>query len=403
MSSPSLADLVAQSSAYVVDIRRALHQIPEIGFAEHQTSARIVAELRDMGLQPASGIAGTGVVARLAFPNPGPTVMLRADMDALPVREETGLAYASTHPDAMHACGHDGHMAMVLGAARVLTRLSGSPVSRNLGGTVLFLFQPAEENLGGAEPMIAHGVMDGVDYCLAAHIWPGVPEGCVGVRSGALMASMDRFDITLHGRGGHGSQPHKLTDVVDAAAQLACALQHVVSRRIDPMEPAVLSIGSLHAGDTYNVLPETAFLSGCARAFSREVRASWAGHIRQIAEGVCASCGVTCDITFLRGDGPVINDAFVTERVRAAACASVGAERVIQPEPVMAGEDFSRFQEVAPGCMLFLGSGTPECAPLHHPRFCFNEAILPTGVTIFCTTILDLLDRTGGREDRCIL
>ena len=287
-TTPLLAECVAHSLGFVVDVRRALHQIPELGFAEYTTSARLEKELVALGLCVSTGIAGTGLTARLSFAKPGPTVLLRADMDALPLHEETGLPFASCHQETMHACGHDGHMAMVLGAARALCRLRDITDGAMLCGNVLFLFQPAEENLGGAAPMVEAGVMDGVDFCLAAHIWPGIDEGTVGVKPGRLMASMDRFDITLRSKGGHGSQPHLCNDVVDAAAQLTCALHHVVSRRIDPQEPAVLSIGTLQAGEACNVLPETAFISGCARAFSRAIRSSWAGHIRQIIEGICA-------------------------------------------------------------------------------------------------------------------
>ena len=391
---PLLANCVAQSLGFVVDARRALHQIPEIGFAEHRTSALLAEELAALGLRASTGIAGTGLTARLSFANPGPTVLLRADMDALPLHEETGLPFASRNQGAMHACGHDGHMAMVLGAARSLCLLRDSADGAKLHGNVLFLFQPAEENLGGAAPMVEAGVMDGVDFCLAAHIWPGLAEGTVGVKSGRLMASMDRFDITLKGQGGHGSQPHVCNDVVDAAAQLTCALHHVVSRRIDPLEPAVLSIGTLQAGEACNILPETAFLSGCARAFSREIRSSWAGHIRQITEGICNSAGIQYDITFLRGDVPVLNDPFVAARVRESAAAVVGEGRITEPEPTMAGEDFSRFMEHAPGCLFFLGSGRSEGAPLHSPRFTFNEDILGIGVEVFCRTIVDLLNNT---------
>lgn len=387
----TIADLTAEETQYVINARRHLHQVPELGFAEIKTAAFIAEELKKMGLEPKTGIATTGVTARLDFAKPGPCLMIRADMDALPVEEDTGLEYASTHAGYMHACGHDGHVAILLGAAKVMTRIAKSEFGKELSGSILFLFQPAEESPGGAEPMIKAGVLQGVDYCLACHIWPETPEGYVGIRKGPLMAAMDRFDITLHGKGGHGSQPHLCTDTLDAAAQLTCALQHIVSRRISPVLPAALTVGCLQAGDTFNVIPQTALIMGCTRAFHGNVIDAWKGHIEQVTKGICDSIGVSFELDFKHGHGPVNNDETITTLVSKAAAEILGEKYVIEPEMSLAGEDFACYQEVIPGCMFFLGAGTAHCKPLHSPNFTFNEKILDTGVKVFCGSALKIL------------
>lgn len=387
-----VTEYVDRESPAIVRKRRLLHSVPELAFQEVQ-SARLVAEaLRSIGLSPTTGIAGTGVSARLDFARPGRTVLLRADMDALPVCENTGLDYASRHEGVMHACGHDGHVAMVLGAAGALAALAASEAGRELGGSVLFVFQPAEEGQGGAAPVVESGLMSGVDYCLAGHIWPDLEEGLIGVRPGPLMASVLFFEIVITGRGGHGSQPHLCSDALDAAAQLACALQHIVSRRVNPMLPAVLTVASLNAGDTHNVIPQTARLSGCARAFQPEVMQSFTHHIDQIAHGICASVGVACEVQYKMDDGPVVNDAFVANAVAKAAGQVVGPDKVVEPAMSLAGEDFSRYLQHAPGCMIFIGAGFPGASPLHSPEFTFNdERILPEGAKVFSAAVLELL------------
>ncbi len=389
---PYISSLVEQSSTYMSTARRFLHQIPELGFEEVKTAAFVAQELKKMGLSPTCGIAKTGITASLSFPKPGPTLMIRADMDALPVAEDTGFSFASGHSGQMHACGHDGHMAMLLGAAKTLVEFAKSAEAANLCGKVLFLFQPAEEAPGGALPMIKAGVLEGVDYCLASHIWPEIPEGTVGVRNGPLMAAVDRFDITLHGQGGHGSQPHLVPDVLDAAAQLTSALQHVVSRRINPVLPAVLTVGCLQAGHTYNVIPESARIMGCTRAFHNDAWQAFEGHIQQITKGICESIGVSFELLYQQGHGPVLNDEFVTSLVHRAASLVVGESKVVEPELSLAGEDFSCYQDEIPGCMFFVGAGTPNGKPLHSPQFGFNEKILMNGAKVFCHAALEILN-----------
>ncbi|MDL2267879.1 amidohydrolase [Desulfovibrio sp. OttesenSCG-928-G15] len=387
-----VVEYVNRESPAIVHRRRLLHAMPELAFREVQSAEFVAGALRSCGLHPETGIAGTGLTARLRFARPGPTVLLRADMDALPVCESTGLEYASRNQGRMHACGHDGHMAIMLGVAGALADLAASEAGQALGGSVLFVFQPAEEGQGGAEPMVRSGLMDGVDYCLAGHIWPDLDEGLVGVRTGPIMASVLSFEVVITGKGGHGSQPHLCSDALDAAAQLTCALQHIVSRRIDPMLPAVLTVASLNAGDTHNVIPQTARLSGCARAFQPETMEAFTRHIGQIAQGICASVGVTCEVTCTQDDGPVVNDAFVAEAVARAAGRVAGADRVVEPAMSLAGEDFSRYLHYAPGCMVFLGAGFAGAKPLHSPEFLFHdELVLPQGVKVFCASALELL------------
>ena len=382
---------ITLATPYIIETRRHLHSIPELGMQEEKTSAFIRDELIRLGYSPTWGIANTGVIADLKFPAPGPCLMIRADMDALPVEEQTGLPFASTHPGRMHACGHDGHVAMLLGAAKVMNEFAQTEAGRKLSGSIRFLFQPAEEAPGGAEPMIKEGVLDGVDACLACHIWPQVPEGSVGIKVGPLMAAMDRFEITLKGRGGHSSQPHLCTDVLRAAAELALALPRRISSKVNPVLPSVVSICRLEAGDTFNVIPQEAILAGCARAFHKDVCKIWEPEINRVADGVCKIYELEYELDYMSGHGPVDNDPAITALVRDAVANSLGEDKVFNPELSLAGEDFSCFQEAVPGCMFFLGAGREGCKPLHSPEFSFNEDILPVGAKVFCRAAMHIL------------
>lgn len=389
--SEQITSLTGQAEEFIISSRRFLHQIPELAFEEFKSAAFVADTLLKLGFEPRCNIAGTGITADLHFPKPGPRLLIRADMDALPVQEATGLPFASTHNGRMHACGHDGHTAMLLGTARALKELSLIEAGAALGGSVRFLFQPAEEAIGGAGPMVQAGVLEGVHACLAAHIWPPIPEGAIGVRRGPLMAATDRFEITLTGTGGHGAQPHLCTDALDAAVQLAGALQRVVGRRINPLLPAVLTVACIQAGDTYNVIPQTALLKGSARAFQSEVRDVWEKHIVQITRGISESMGVAYDVNYMPGHGPVCNDADVTALVGKAAARVLSPAHVVEPDMTLTGEDFSVYQETVPGCMFFVGAGKDGGKPLHHPGFTFDESILLTGVRVFCEAALELL------------
>jgi amidohydrolase len=377
----------------VVAARRDLHRIPETAYTEVKTSAYVAERLERIGLEVRTGIAQHGVVGLLATGRPGPTLMIRADMDALPIAEETGLAFASTHPGVMHACGHDAHMAMALGAAEALAALKG----RLAGGNVKFVFQPAEEGPGGAEPMIAAGVMEDpkVDYAIGCHLWSEGPEGTIGVRAGAFMAAMDRFDIRILGRGGHGAQPHKCVDPIDAGAQVVSAFQRLVSRHLDPTEPLVVSVCSFHAGRAFNIIADEAVLSGTTRTFNEAIWVSWESRLERVLKGVCESMGAGYELRFSRGYPPTVNDEGMAEVVRRAAARVVGAEKVAEPDLTLGGEDMSYFLRRAPGCYYCIGVGREGGAPLHNARFAFNEDVLALGVETHCRVAFELLGEAG--------
>lgn len=372
----------------IIAHRRELHRIPEKGFTERKTSAHVAEALTGMGLEVQTGLAEHGVVGLLKGGQAGKTLLIRADMDALPIAEQTGLPFASAHEGVMHACGHDGHMALVLGAAQVLSERKA-----DLHGTIKFVFQPAEEGPGGAQPMIEAGVMDNprVDYSIGCHVWPGLPEGTIGVRAGRLMAAMHRFDITVIGQGGHGAMPHLCVDALDVATQLVNALQRIVSRKMNPLTPTVVTVGSFHAGDAFNVIPGEATISGTTRTFDRDVWTSWPERLEAIADGVCRSMGARFKAEYWEGYPPLENDESVTETVRQCAVETVGKGRVYEPEPTMGGEDMAFFLEKSKGCFFFLGTGTDGCAPLHNAKFTFNEDVLMHGAETMCRAAFRLL------------
>ncbi len=372
----------------IINLRRALHKIPETAFTEEKTSAFVAEQLEKLGLQVTSGIARYGVVGLMPLGSQGKTVLLRADMDALPIQEETGLPFASVHEGAMHACGHDGHMAMGLGAALVMNELRES-----LTGQVKFLFQPAEEGPGGARPMIDEGVMENphVDYSVGAHLWPALPAGSIGIKAGRLMAAMNRFDLKIIGKGGHGAMPHLCVDPIDVGVQVVNALQRVVSRQMNPVNPSVLTVGSFHGGTTFNIIPDTAVLCGTARTFDREVWQSWPERMERIIRGVCEAMGASYELELLAGYPPTINDAEVAALACRAAAQIVGEENVREPEVTMGGEDMSFYLEKSKGCFVFLGVGRPGGFPLHNSRFDYSEDVLLAGVELHCRMIMDLL------------
>ncbi len=383
----NVKELVQKHRDRIVGFRRELHRIPEPGYTERKTSAAVAEHLKRTGLDVRTGIARFGVLGLLRTEKPGPTLMIRADMDALPVAEETGLPFSSTHPGAMHACGHDAHMAMVLGAALVL-----NDMKETLKGNIKFIFQPAEEGPGGAKPMIDEGVMDNpkVDYAVGCHLWPGSPEGTIGMKAGAIMAAMNRFDIRIIGSQGHGAMPHLCVDALEVGTQVVNALQRIVSRHMNPMKPTVVSIGSFHAGTAFNILPGEAQMSGTTRTFDLEVWNSWEARLRKILHGVCDSMGARFELKIEFGYPPTTNDPFMTEVVRKCAQDVVGPDKVFEPEPTMGGEDMSYYLQRAKGCFFFLGVGRPGGAPLHNPRFDFNEDVLLLGVETLCRTALEL-------------
>jgi amidohydrolase len=386
-----LKTLVRRHYQKIVQIRRDLHQIPETAYTEDKTSQYVTEVLTALGLSVSTGIARYGVVGLKSFEAAGKTLMFRCELDALPIVEQTGLPFASRNPLCMHACGHDGHMAMVLGAAAVLCEMD-----RDLCGQIKFVFQPAEEGPGGAKPMIEAGVMKSpqVDFVLACHLWPAIAEGAVGVRSGPLMAAMDRFDIKIIGRGGHGAMPHLCVDALEIGTQVVGALQRIVSRQMNPLSPTVLTVGQFEAGTTFNVIPNEARICGTTRTFDPKIWESWPNRIETVVRGVCQSMGADYQLDYQQGYPVTANDALICEQVRQCAAAAVGPENVVEPEPTMGGEDVSFFLERAPGCFFFLGVGREGGAPIHNPWFDFNENVLLTGVEIYCRTALALLGKT---------
>ena len=380
--------LVLEQKDLIIRTRRDLHRIPEPSYTEEKTSSYVADYLMKERLEVETGIARFGVVGLMETGKTGATLMIRSDMDALPITEETGLPFASTHKNSMHACGHDGHMAMVLGAVTALNK-----IKNRLKGNIKFIFQPAEEGPGGAKPMIDAGVMENpkVDYSIGCHLWPDVPEGSIGVRVGRLMAAMDRFDIKIIGKGGHGAMPHMCVDALEVGCQVINALQRIVSRHMNPLSPTVVTVAGFHAGNTFNVIPGEADLCGTTRTFDREIWNSWPERIEKIVRRVCQSMDADYELKYSRGYPPTINDESMVEVVRRCAADVVGKDQVVEPEPTMGGEDMAFFLERSKGCYFFLGVGREGCAPLHNPKFDFNEDILMTGVETYCRVALELL------------
>ena len=377
----NIHQLVSEHKDLVIKMRRDLHRIPETAYTEKKTSAYVIDYLKSLGLEVQTEIAQYGAVGLLKTDGPGPTLMIRADMDALPLKEDTGLDFASEHDGAMHACGHDAHMAMVLGAATVLTR-----IKNELTGNIKFLFQPAEEGPGGAKPMVAAGVMENpkVDYSIGCHVWPDIPEGTIGVRSGPFLAAMDRFDLKIIGRGGHGAMPHLSTDALEVGTQVVNALQRIASRQTDPLEPTVVTVGTFHAGTAFNIIPGEAVLSGTTRTFNPETWKTWEARLEKVVRGVCESMGVDFELKYSQGYPVTINDESAAEVVRRCAEKVVGEDRVVVPQKTMGGEDFAFYLQKSKGCFFALGVGREGAAPIHNPKFDFNEDVLLPGMETHC-------------------
>ncbi|UZP69007.1 M20 family metallopeptidase [Desulfovibrio mangrovi] len=384
----NIRTLVHEHTPFLIEARRELHRIPELAFEEVKTAAYVAKALEDMGLSVRTGVAGTGVVALLETGRPGPVVMLRADMDALPMTEATGLDFCSLHEGCMHACGHDTHMAILLTAAKVLTAMRDE-----LRGTVKFVFQPAEEFPGGARPMIDEGVLYNpkVNHCFGLHVWPGAPSGVIEVKSGPLMAAMDRFEVTIIGKGGHAAKPHECVDALEIGTQAVGALQRIISRKIDPVHPALLTVAVFNAGHAFNVIAETATFGGTLRTFDRTIRSQWEERIRQVLGGICDAMGATYEFTFIDGYPPLHNNPAMADVIRRAASDAVGKENVHEATPTMGGEDMAYFLEQVPGCFFFLGTGYEGCHTIHNPAFTVDENALPAGVETFCRAVRELL------------
>jgi amidohydrolase len=372
----------------VVATRRDLHRHPELGFEEHRTAGMVAERLRGLGFEVTTGIGKTGVVGVLRGAKPGKTIMLRADMDALPLDEENDVPYRSQTKRTMHACGHDGHVAMLLGAARaVMDRRA------EVAGTVCFLFQPAEEGQGGAKAMIEDGVLErfGIERAYGLHLASAHPVGQLGFREGPFYASSDSIEITVEGKGGHGAAPHTSIDPVYVASQFVVALQQVVSRNIDPLEPAVVTIGAFNGGTTHNVIPSRVRLLGTVRAFDARVREKMAERIERVLRGICESSGATYAFEYLWRYPVTSNDAEQTRYARELAQRVVGEPRVADVPKLMGAEDFSFFAERVPACFFTIGSngGPSSSFPHHHARFDIDESALEAGVRMMTALALD--------------
>jgi amidohydrolase len=384
----NIHQLVRELKDRVINIRRDLHRIPETAYTEKKTSAYVADFLNNLGLEVQTGIAQYGVIGLMKTDRPGPTLMIRADMDALPLKEDTGLPFASEHEGVMHACGHDAHMAMVLGAATVLNK-----IKNELKGNIKFLFQPAEEGPGGAKPMIEAGVMENpkVDYSIGCHVWPDIPEGTIGVRPGPFMAAMDRFDIKIKGRGGHGAMPHVCVDALEVGTQVVSAFQRIVSRHMDPLDPTVVTVGTFHAGTAFNIIPAEAELSGTTRTFNQDTWNTWESRVEKVVRGVCESMGVDFELKYSQGYPVTINDESAAEVVRRCAEKVVGEDRVVMPQKTMGGEDFAFYLQKSKGCFFALGVGREGAVPVHNQQFDFNEDVLSLGMQTHCQVGLELL------------
>ena len=370
-------------------IRHHLHRTPEIGLSEFKTSDFIASTLEEMGYEVTRGLAETGIVATLRNGESGRSVGIRADIDALPIHEETGADYASQNPGVMHACGHDGHTAMLLGAAKIIAE------RRNFNGTLHLIFQPAEENFGGARIMIEDGLFERFpcDAVFALHNDPGLPFGHFVLRDGPIMAAVDECKITVNGYGGHGAEPQSALDPIVAGASIIMALQTIVSRNIHPMTPTVVTVGAFHAGIASNVIPETAEMLLTIRSFDPQARDELEQRIRLIAEGQAASYGMRVTLDYQRGYNPTVNHTGETGYITDLATRFAGADKVVEmPRPTMGAEDFAYMLEKRPGAYFFLGSKrTDNDPPLHHPKYDFNDDILPIGTAFWVELAEDYL------------
>ena len=383
----------------LVALRRDLHRVPELGLAEHETGRRLRAIVERYAA--VRSIAGTGLVADIGPADAPLTLLLRADMDGLPIGEETGLDFASRHPGLMHACGHDAHMA----ALAVAGRLVAARPPRGL--RVRLLFQPGEEGRGGALRCIEEGVLEGVDVAFGLHLWSGLPVGQVAVGAGGVMAGAVELTLRVVGRGGHGGMPEQTRDALVAGADLVAALQTVVSRRMSPLEPVVLSLGAFHAGEAFNVIAETAELRGTVRTLSPAAERAVEGHVREIAAGIGATHGVAVDVDWRVHCVPVVNDAGVAATVRAAAEATGLFDAVPADARTMGAEDFGYVLERVPGCFVFVGAGPADgsvAEPHHSPRFTIDEAALPLACALHGAVVAEVAARgrilVESRADR---
>lgn len=380
--------------------RRQLHQKPELGFQEQMTAEFIAQKLTDWQITHQTGIAQTGIVAVIPGERPGPVLAIRADMDALPIQELNQEPYRSQHDGRMHACGHDGHVAIALGTAYYL-----SQHRHTFAGTVKMIFQPAEEGPGGAKPMIEAGVLryPDVDAIIGLHLWNNLPLGTVGVRSGALMAAVETFECTIRGKGGHAALPHQTVDAIVVGAQIVTALQAIVARNLNPLQSGVVTVGQFQAGTTCNVIADSAFFKGTVRYFDPALTDFFSQRIEQIVAGICQSHGASYSFKYEKLYPTVINDQRIADLVRSVAAEVIETPVGIVPDcQTMGGEDMSFFLQQVPGCYFFLGAANPDkglAYPHHHPRFDFDESALGLGVEMFARCVEQFCEGTAIAQD----
>ncbi|MBP1994828.1 M20 metallopeptidase family protein [Paenibacillus eucommiae] len=378
----------------LIAFRRDLHSNPELSFEEAETAAKVAEELRQLSLDVKCGVGGHGIVADLQGSRPGRTIALRADMDALPIQEETGLEFASRRTNVMHACGHDAHTSILLGAAKLLAQHK-----EQLSGRVRFIFQSAEEINAGAKAMVAEGVLEGVDEIYGLHNLPTLAAGKVATRRGPMMASVDRIEITLEGRGGHGAMPDQSIDPIVAASSIVMGLQTAVSREVSPLEPAVVTIGSIHSGDANNVIPHRAHLTGTIRTFSPAVQKLMPERIQRIVERIAEAYRCKAELTYIEQVPVLASDDACVAHAEAVIDKVIGSDNRLPADPTMGGEDFSVYLNYVPGCFFWLGAGpevnAEQAYGLHHPQFTLNEDCLAQGASIMAAIAMS---RTGSFE-----
>ena len=374
----------------ITTLRRDIHREPELGFDTDKTAEKVLDALNSLPLEIQTGVAQNGVVALLRGAEPGPTVVLRADMDALPIQEETGVPFASEEDGKMHACGHDGHTSMLVGAAHVL-----SEMQEELEGNIKFVFQPAEEGgRGGGRVMIEEGILEDVSYVFALHLWPLLPHGTVAAKAGPMMAASDRFVLKVRGRGGHAAMPHLTADAAVISAHVVVALQTLVAREVNPVKPAVLTLGKIEAGSAFNVIPEEAEIAGTVRTLDTELRQTLPRRIEELARGLVRGMRGDAELDYEFCYPVTRNDPQMSELALATARGLFGGEAVVEVDhPSMGAEDFAFFLEKLPGAYVWLGCRDEEhTSSVHTPTFGFDEDILPKGSALLAALALKALE-----------
>lgn len=390
--------LIEDTYPEVVAWRRDFHMYPEISGAEQRTAGKIAEILKKLPLEVQENVGGYGVIGLLRGSKPGKTIALRADIDALPIKEQNDHGFASKYEGKMHACGHDGHTAILLGTAVILSSLKDE-----IAGNIKFIFQPSEEQapIGGALPMIEAGALENpqVDAIFGLHIWPNLEKGKVGVKNGALMASSDPITIEVFGRNGHASAPHEGVDALVAGCQIVSMLQTIISRSINPQEAAVITIGKMQSGTKYNVISDYAKLEGTVRTLNPEVRKKVEQRIREVVSGVCQAAGVRGEVNYAYGYPALLNDSKMSDLLREVVLEVLPKEALTEVEkPAMGGEDFANYLQKVPGAFFWLGSEEQASYPIHHPKFDFDENIMKTGMEIMVNSAIRYLGKESGHE-----